>query len=535
METLPEQVTAGGIERIVARRLERLPAEALPTLQLAAVAGRIVDEDLLGLIVGADAARWLQAGLDAAILEVTDAQLRFAHDRLRDAVMSMIAEGELSAYHRRIAEGLETLYPDTANLAVVLYEHWRAAGNQEKEARYIVMVMEQQWMLGILNEARKLLERAQLLKPQDPQVQLKLHILTGNIYFDLGMPRQSEEAHGEALRLARQLHDQNAIGAALEGLGAAAQSMSDFDTALRWFEQSIEARQVGGDQRGIAGVLNSISVVYRFLGRYDESIQAAEQSLALRRRIHDQHGIGDNLYQLSVHARNRGEYTKAVAYLQESIDLRRSLVDGRGLGDDLNNLGICLTLLGEYDQAYTNFMESLALRSAVDNQRGMASCQNAIGELRLAQAHYGAAIRLFGQSLSTWQGAQDRWNVANSFASLGYAQARAGEVLSARPNLYKGLEIAQQIPANFLILKALIGWAMVKIHGDQGYHAGILLGAIDGHPAMTAQLRQIYYAPVLAALDKTVYATEFDLGKEMELAGIVRMILTEARQSFQGE
>ncbi len=534
MATLPDQVAAGGIERIVARRLERLPAEALPTLQLAAVAGRNVDEQLLNFVVGAEAARWLQAGLDAAILEVQDAQLRFAHDRLRDAVIGMIAEDELPTYHRRIAEGLETLYPDTANLAVVLYEHWRAARNQEKEAQYIVMVMEQQWMLGILNEASKLLERAQLLKPQDPQVQLRLHILTGNIYFDLGKPQQSREAHGEALRLARQLHDQKAIGEALEGLGAAAQSMSDFETALGWFEQSIDQREVAGDLRGIASVLNSVSVVYRFLGKYSESIQAAEQSLALRRAIHDWHGMGDNLYQLSVHARNRGEYSKAVAYLQESIELRRSLVDGRGLGDDLNNLGICLTLLGDYEQAYTNFMESLALRRSVDNQRGVASCQNALGELCLAQAQYGAAIRLFGQSLSTWLGAEDKWNVANSFASLGYAQARAGEVLSARPNLYEGLELAQQIPANFLILKALIGWALVKIHDGQGYHAGILLGAIDQHPAMTAQLRQIYYAPVLAALDKIVYATEFDLGKAMELDGVVRMILGEAKQSFQG-
>ena len=532
VKTLPEQVLAGGIERIIARRLERLPAEAIPTLQLAAVAGRNIDEALLRRLAGAEGDRWLQAGMDAAILEVMDAQLRFAHDRLRDAVIGLIPATELPQIHQRIAEGLEALYPDSANLAVALYDHWRLVGNSEKEAYYAVLVMEQRMMLGILNEANQMMEKALVLKPQDPSLQLRLYRRAGSIYYDLGKSQLAIETYAETLRLARRLDQLDIAGQALEGLGNATMALSQFDTSLRWYEESIDLRRAIDDREGMASSLNALSVLYRFWGKYDQAWQALEQSMTLRRTLSDRRGLGDSLYQMSVHARNRGEYSAAITYLQEGFELHRTIADSRGLADDLTNLGICYTLIGDYDQARVTLMDGLELRQRSDNQRGVASCQSALGELHLARTQHGAAIRCFAIALGIWQSAQDRWNIANSHACLGYAQARAFEVLSAKYYLYEGLEIAQSISAFFLILKAGIGWAQVQLHEAQNVQAAMLLGAIDHHPAMTAQLRQIYFEPVVAGLDMDAYAMEYTLGSGMEIERIVKMILQESKQTL---
>jgi len=481
--------------------------------------------------MGAEADRSLQAAMDAAILEITDAQLRFAHDRLREAVIRTIPSAELAKVHQRIAEGLEALYPGRTDLAVALYDHWRAVGNPEKEAYYAVTVMEQRMMLGILNEANQMMEKVILLKPQDPHLQLRLLRRAGSIYYDMGKPQMSMDSYAETLRLARRLDQQEIAGQALEGLGNASMAMSDFDTALRWYEESIEQRRSIRDDTGLASSLNALSVLYRFWGKYDESWQALEQSMKLRRRVHDPRGLGDSLYQMSVHARNQGAYAEAISYLSEGVELHRMIADGRGLADDLTNLGICYTLIGDYDQARPTLLETLNLRQSSDNQRGVASCHSALGELGLAQGNYGAAIRRFGTSLGIWQGAEDRWNIANSHASLGCAQARAYEVLSAKYHLYEGLEIAQSISAGFLVLKSLIGWAQIELYDEFYIHGAMLLGAIDQHAAMTAQLRQIYFNPVLATLDTKTYAEEFALGQTMDIQGLIKMVLEKARQS----
>lgn len=532
MTTLPELVIAGGIERIVQRRLERMPIEAAPTLQLAAVAGRDIDERLMRWLAGEEADRWLRAGMDAAILDVSDARLRFAHDRLRDAVLAMIPASELHQYHQSIAEGLETLYPDRAELAPILYEHWRAAGNAEKEAYYAVMVLERRIYLGILNEANQMLEKVLMLKPQDPELQLRIYCSAGEVYYDLGKPRLSAEAFASGLTLAQQMNRPEVAGIALEGLGNAAHAVSTFDHALDWYEQSLKLRREINDLRGVVRSLNFISIAHRFRGDYDASWKALQESAALCREINDPRGLSDTLYQLNVRARNLGNYDEAVGYLLESLDVRRRSGDVRGLGDDLNSLGICYTLLGKYDLALKTLMESLRERQVIDNQRGMASCNNSIGELKLAQGMSGAAIRNFAISLDIWQDKSDIWNIANCHASVGYAQALTGEFYSARHHLHEGLEMSYKLPAWFIVLKALIGWALVKLHEQQDYQAALLLGAVDRHPAMTAQLRQIYFNPVLALLDTERYAMEYEMGRETDVQGLIKMTLTEAKQSF---
>lgn len=523
LKPLPEQVVSGGIERIIARRLQSLPSEAAPTLRLAAVAGRNIDERLLRWLIGEDAERWLQAGMNAAILEVVDAQWRFAHDRLRDAILSTIPKAELAEYHRLVAEGLEALYPNTDALAGTLYDHWRAANNAEKEAYYAVMVTAQRWRLGIVNEAYQMLQQALQLDPQDGTLRLELYRLAGAIHYDLGKPQLSAEYYAACCQLARALKQPAVEGAALEGLGSAAYAASDFEIALRWYEESLNLRRRLNDLQGVASALHQISVLQRFRGRYSESRIALEESMSVRRRISDLRGLGDSLYQLSVHTRNQGEYAQAVTYAQEGIHLRRRIGDSRGLADDLNNLGICYMLMRDYQQASDAIMESFRLRENSDNQRGMASCQNALGDLYMLQGQHGAAIRAFNTSLSVWQMSNDPWNTANSHASIGCVQALAGEVLTARYHLQEALQIAERIPALFIVLKALIGWAQLALlEGDNG-QAALLLGAVEQHPAMTAQLRQVYFEPILELLDMTLYAAEYALGKDTDLASVTKL------------
>ncbi len=131
--TLPEQIAAGGIRRVVRRRLERVPPEARPLLRQAAVAGRQLNLDVLvALAPEVELEDWLTACAAASVLEIEDDAWRFQHDKLREGVLEGIAAAELPALHRRVALAIESLPVLAAASSAALAHHWAMAGDGER-------------------------------------------------------------------------------------------------------------------------------------------------------------------------------------------------------------------------------------------------------------------------------------------------------------------------------------------------------------------------------------------------------------------
>ncbi|NWF69757.1 MAG: protein kinase, partial [Chloroflexi bacterium] len=140
--TLPETVFAGGVRRIVERRLQRVP-EARPLLERAAVAGRYLDMNLmqalaahLGTAPYATLDDWLNDCANAAVLDLQDCcRWRFSHDKLREGLLETLRT-PLPQLHAEVAAAFEAAYPEASEYAALLAEHWRAAGDSEKEGYY---------------------------------------------------------------------------------------------------------------------------------------------------------------------------------------------------------------------------------------------------------------------------------------------------------------------------------------------------------------------------------------------------------------
>jgi predicted ATPase len=126
---LPEHISTGGIQRIVLRRLQRLPRPARPLLQLAALHGRRVDPNLLKQLEPTlDVPFWLRACAEVAVIEPEGERWRFSHDRLREALLNDISGTEKRALHRRLAVALEDRSGGgAAERVAALAHHWREA------------------------------------------------------------------------------------------------------------------------------------------------------------------------------------------------------------------------------------------------------------------------------------------------------------------------------------------------------------------------------------------------------------------------
>lgn len=213
-QTLPFRAVIEGVEAILRRRLQRLPNAARPLLEAAAVAGRVIETNLLEAICRNEpdlappngVADWLIICANAAVLEIFDGQWRFTHDKLRETLLvEMSDRGDMPKFSRIAALGIEAAYPDEAaraSRAAVLAEHWRAAGDVEREAAALEFAATVALNSALNDQALEFIARARTLERDDPALKVRLLALLTEAYYQIGnLDRCAETAIETLTRL----------------------------------------------------------------------------------------------------------------------------------------------------------------------------------------------------------------------------------------------------------------------------------------------------------------------------------------------
>ena len=189
---LPQGVLTGGIERMAQRRVDRVPESDRPLLEIAATLGRDLDLAVLRYLEPSHALdRWLVACANAAVLESLGGDWRFAHDKLREAILAHIAKAKRRALHQRVAEALEAIYAGAASDAKsgLLAYHFREAGDHTKAALYSLRAGDRATRLCSYGEAREhysgALSAIEELPPTNETRRQKIDALLKQIYTTL--------------------------------------------------------------------------------------------------------------------------------------------------------------------------------------------------------------------------------------------------------------------------------------------------------------------------------------------------------------
>ena len=205
--TIPQNVFSDGVQNVVLRRLKRVPDDARAILRYCALIGRQFDIGLLPLIDSElDVDDWLTLCSDAAIIDFHEDSWRFAHDKLREEVMSQVSDDERVKLHEQIAKAGESLYGDAPQYASFLAFQFREAKNVEREAHYSYIVGEQALASGAYLEATEIWQRCDALYEQiaDESNRLRRAQLSNNLcnlYLDQGILDQSRAYGHKTLEL----------------------------------------------------------------------------------------------------------------------------------------------------------------------------------------------------------------------------------------------------------------------------------------------------------------------------------------------
>lgn len=187
-----------GTQRALAARIARVAEEDRELLELAAVAGRQLDRQLLAdRRPGQDLAAWTRRLRRLGVLETLDGQEQFSHDRLRETVEAALAPERRQELHAQVAEFLWRTQGEAA--AAALCFHQARAGNRESERRFAELAGLQSIRTSAA-EARTYFERASELET-DRVARARHHRRAGEACYELADFDATERHFAQALTL----------------------------------------------------------------------------------------------------------------------------------------------------------------------------------------------------------------------------------------------------------------------------------------------------------------------------------------------
>ncbi|MGJ3238986.1 MAG: protein kinase domain-containing protein [Anaerolineae bacterium] len=413
LSTLPAQVFAGGIQRVIERRLSKLPEWALYPVQVSSFIGRQINTELLSRILpDLDIKRWLAVCDESAIFSASGEARQFTHDKIREHVIATMNDTQTAEINLHIAETIETLYSDNIDVyAARLTEYYHTAGVVEKEANYAARAAE---YLRSFDPplAYRMAQRALDLKAHtyhdNPQSEwARLNLLCGKTALMISEYDIARTVLDEALRNYEAIEDrlgiaytQNIIGewgfktAKLEGaidllekalpvleeyedwveVGSAYMNLSvihsrqgEREIAMPYFEKCLETMLRTGNEIEIAKAYNNYAIATEADGDTEKALELHNKALEIRRRIKHKNGIATSLQNMSFIEVDKGHIDKAIAMRLEALQLVRESGNRNGELHILNGLANLAYDQGNRDQAISYVQESSQIAQTIND------------------------------------------------------------------------------------------------------------------------------------------------------------------------
>jgi len=448
--TLPLRVFASGIHTVVQRRLQRVSTADQPLLQLAAVAGRQLDRDVLHeLAPTTNLDRWLARCADAAILDVRDERWRFAHDKLREGVLLEIGATQRRDLHRQVAQAIDRVHADDVSpyYADLAY-HYGQAQDLEGERRYARLAGEQAADRYANEHAVLFLTRAlELTDPEDLTSRYTLLLRREEVYYLQGQRQLQAQDLAALAGLADALADDRRRAQVGVRQSYYSTAISEYAAAITAAEGAVALAQACGDGALEAAGHLQWGQVLRNQGNLVAAAEHLEQTRSLARAAQLFRLETDSLNQLGTICSERNDLVAAQGYFEQALRFYQETGDRWGQANALLNLGWCVAEQGDDDKAQQHYEQSLHLYREIGESRYEGTLLNNLAEIARCQADWDKARTFLEQALRHSRQIADRRNEGLVLTNLGLLCYQRGDAAAAQGWCQQALRLTQQIGA----------------------------------------------------------------------------------------
>jgi class 3 adenylate cyclase/tetratricopeptide (TPR) repeat protein len=350
------------VRLVTGQRLKRLSETTQRTLSIAAVAGRHIGFELLEAVAGVQGDDLIDVLDEAerARLIVTETEgpqeeYWFAHELIRQTLLTRLPAARRRRHHLRVADALERVFSDDLQAqAATIAQHLIEAGASADRARlfrYLVLAGRRALDSAAFEDALRHFERASsLTEAADPAQAIQLLV-------DLAMARRSLGRFEEALATWQEARDAHDTVGDAEGV---AQACFEASQDLYWVNRDEEAFALA--QQGVRALghrvtfrrvrmLAWVGAAGAWVTPYEVGADIIDEALSLADQLGDQRLRAHALASKALHRFAFFRHRETVEAGQEATDLLRSAGELWETGTMLGFVEAALVELGRFARA----------------------------------------------------------------------------------------------------------------------------------------------------------------------------------------
>lgn len=194
-----------------------------------------------------------------------------------------------------------------------------------------------------------------------------------------------------AVDIARKLNDQVLLGKALFNTGTSYRQLSQYESAITYFEEGRIIFEKKGDSLLIIRACDVLQLLYYNLENYDKAIAYGETAVKGLRTIDDPVWLGSALSNLGMSYAEKGYYLKAKSVWMEALAISKRIGDLEMEGTQMINLGDLSMNTGDYAVLNQYYEKALELYIKLDGAEGIASSLRGLALYEFYRKNFEAA------------------------------------------------------------------------------------------------------------------------------------------------
>jgi serine/threonine protein kinase/tetratricopeptide (TPR) repeat protein len=457
----PEHLLTGGIARVVRHRIKQVPEGDRPLLSLAAIAGREVDFSVLrALAPEADLSKWLLRSSNAGILERQAERWRFAHDQLREAILTDIPLDERSRLHGLVAQAIESAYTGSSREAksASLAYHFELADDAGKTSAYSLQAGDIATRFCAYGESRQhyaaALRAADRLPMTDSNLRNQIDTLLKLVYTRF--VSDSPEENFSRMIKARALHD----------------ALGD------------EAHFGHEDKLRLARIESATGRIHFYRGDIAEAINHFRRVLPIAEASGDEELIALPSCLIGTALLVQGNMLKAEPLLGQAVAPLEHLGEPFEWFRAAGYHGASLIATGRYKEGVARLEAVLARAKEIDQPSILSAAYLMRGTSYLLSSDWPLVIENLTEVVDLANETGDKLHMSLAWSGIGWARSHMGSVNEARICRKKGVEIAHALGGRLM----LDDWYQAG-DAEMSLHAGELDLALHLAEAVVDQSR----------------------------------------------
>ncbi len=411
----------------------------------------------------------------AVSLDIMDENGYFFHPLIRKHLSESIDEERRKAYHQNMGEYYEERFRNETDrekkfdfkLMWCICHHYFNSGEREKSYSYNTFMAHEGFLSGSSDVALLGYERA-----------LSDAMMLGNDEYRISVIEklvkvlEKNQRWAKALELHNMLVDHftsegdiNNKCIALQRMAAIYQFMGDFDSSLKYYNQTLRIYRKNEEKENIANTLMNIGTLYQIKEDFEDAHKNYSSAMDLFEETENKKMTAMVHHKLASIYHLDYKYTKALGHYNKSQKIFKEIRDKNGYGETLHQMANIHFLKKKYDSAAKYYKKSLEILKEVASKKGVAEIYFQMGVMSTKEKHFQESLEHFNQSLNIFREISDIANITNTIRTLGdtyneIAKKQIGDnkIRSAKETLKGAINIFTQIgdkdgieEANFLL------------------------------------------------------------------------------------